>query len=86
MWDAYKVRRVLEGKAVVRVVDVDWDEKSALRQQQTSSTLGLGLEESMKSMSLGPTTPPATAQQTDKAAACSAMCHAAAGVFHNLRK
>lgn len=47
-WDAEKVRKVLEGRAVVRVVDIDppvVDEKESLG-------LGLGLEEKMRGLSL----------------------------------
>ncbi|KAF8579522.1 hypothetical protein K439DRAFT_1637844 [Ramaria rubella] len=55
-WDHDKVRKVLEGKAVVRVVDVDTP--------HVNISSADGLEESMRSLSIG-------GQQTESASACT---------------
>lgn len=80
-WDAEKVRKVLEGRAVVRVVDVD-PSPSAIDEKE-----GLGLEEKMRNLSL------ATHGASEKNASgtCASKCPAeclneVAGVFTNLRK
>lgn len=41
-WDADKVRKVLEGKAVVRVVDVESLPSAAVSTSATAVSLGLG--------------------------------------------
>jgi bZIP-type transcription factor MBZ1 len=54
-WDAEKIRRVLEGRAVVRVVDVEAEEKTTLDDtttQESSSKECPVLEESMCALSL----------------------------------
>lgn len=71
-WDADKVRRVLEGKAVVRVVDIDtptFSEKSGMHQDSSA------LEEKMKGLNIG---------SSDRAAA-SCKCEVPP-VFRGLRK
>ncbi|KZV99247.1 hypothetical protein EXIGLDRAFT_725875 [Exidia glandulosa HHB12029] len=80
-WDADKVRRVLEGKAVVRVVDVD-DEKPALaasvKKEQSVVDPAAALEESMRALSL-------QRQQEPKKDASGDNDTALAGVFAGLR-
>jgi bZIP-type transcription factor MBZ1 len=51
-WDADKIRRVLEGKAVVRVVDVEPEEKTLAEDARTASKESSVLEEGMRALSL----------------------------------
>jgi bZIP-type transcription factor MBZ1 len=51
-WDADKIRRVLEGKAVVRVVDVEPEEKTVAEDAKMASKECSVLEEGMRALSL----------------------------------
>ena len=80
-WDAEKVRKVLEGRAVVRIVDVD-PSPSLIDEKE-----GLGLEEKMRSLSLS--TNGASEKVASSAHGCKCPAerlNEVAGVFTNLRK
>jgi hypothetical protein len=80
-WDAEKVRKVLEGRAVVRVVDVD-SSSSVVDEKE-----GLGLEERMRSMSLSANSASEKVASGTCASKCPAEClNEVAGVFTHLRK
>jgi hypothetical protein len=80
-WDAEKVRRVLDGTAVVRVVDVE-------PEQKTVEDPAAALEESMRTMSLQRNTLATVQMQTGgkkDVATSNAGVDALTGVFSNLR-
>jgi len=72
-WDADKVRRVLEGKAVVRVVDIDQPTTSSSSPSPPEDS-SLGLEDRMRSMSIG------------SSAESKSACSSSHGIFHSIRK
>lgn len=80
-WDAEKVRKVLEGRAVVRIVDVD-PSPSLIDEKE-----GLGLEEKMRSLSLSTNCASEKVASSVHACKCPPEClNEVAGVFTNLRK
>lgn len=89
-WDAEKVRKVLEGRAVLRVVDVEPPAVSVINEKVfVDEGLGLGLEEKMKSLSIGGERQERCAAQMERDRCAEAAAKTIAegtGVFMNLRK
>lgn len=83
IWDADKVRRVLEGKAVVRVVDVDFDEKmSRFERERDLASLSSGLD----ALALSGVEKVKECGGGVKREDCVQVAKEAAGVFAHLRK
>jgi len=96
-WDADKVRRVLEGKAVVRVVDVEEKLTASPLLKATSmaknsprlspkamANAADSLEESMRKMSIGPSL--ASLKDKDAVPECQVQVRECAGIFQNIKR
>jgi len=87
-WDADKVRRVLEGTAVVRVVDVDQPtgglrEREIVNSALPSADASADLEEQFKGLSLGLSPNGSTSMTASERCGTSIAC---SKIFSGLRK